>query len=246
MEEEKKEEDLFTRWTKAKWLFWLIKNKKQIGWSAACFCCLLFIGMRIFSFFHTQSVDEFSSITRNFSQWDKSPHNEEAYQKLRSSLARGRTVFPLYEGKMAQKLIEEKQVSLAFSLGEKIIGRIDKESPFYASYSKTSLCIEREEFALAITEAISLKEKMNKTPIFLEKGGDLLYAYNLLRIAFLTKKREDKAGELLAWEELESYLQDEKNKTINTQNKQAFLAAFRQDNIIELTDYIFYRKNLLK
>ncbi len=69
----------------------------------------------------------------------------------------------------------------------------------------------------------------------------------MLRIALLESKLDNKDNEYLAWQELEDYLNINSQSISNANIKNALEAMSQtfNENGIELTDYIQYRKNAI-
>lgn len=125
--------------------------------------------------------------------------------------------------------------------------------PYYQEYTEVSLLMTKEDWENASKRSLDLHEKMrnnNSTskPVF----GLVLYAYNLIRIAFLQQKLQNPQVELAAWEDLEELLYNQE-KVIQTkysliQDRSLLQAAFASTFSLKsfhLKDYIKKRKSVL-
>ena len=117
------------------------------------------------------------------------------------------------------------------------------EAPFHADFSKATLLIERGEYQEALEKAVCLKQTLA-----LQKEGlralqprqSAIYAHNLLRIAFLQQALKNVYGEKAAWEELESFLEKEKDARACRE-----LLTTYSENGVDLRTYIKERKKQL-
>lgn len=143
-----------------------------------------------------------------------------------------------YEAAIAQKLINTNKLDEALVMANRSLSRVKAEVPFHATYAETTLLIEQGHFQEALEKAVALKEAMGNSFIEEHKGGSILFAHNLLRIACLQQELKNRPGEKAAWEELEALLKKE-NKTV-----QIFLQSF-SDKQVSLPAYIAERKKSL-
>lgn len=179
-----------------------------------------------------------------FEKWVASPKDEILFKNMQAALDKVPQLESKYNPIIAQTLLDRAERSSeaerAISFALKSLGPIQQEAPFHAAYAANSLYIEKGAYQEALQRAVLLKEEMTKgcdLQKFKEEprtGGSLLYAYNLVRIAFLQQKLANRPGEKAAWLELEDFVP----------NSHALFANFREKGV-DLTDYIAERKKQL-
>ncbi len=127
--------------------------------------------------------------------------------------------------------------------------------PYYAEFSKTTATIRKGNWTEALAAARNLQKQMRDDTVFWEsqdkmiRSGDLLYAYNLMRIAALEKEVGTPIGELAALDEFLSHMtQPEVADLAQMKGAEAWaLVGYTfQDGAISLQDYIQQRKNSLE
>ncbi len=173
-----------------------------------------------------------------FAEWEASPLDEALYQSMKESIRTVPALEKKYEASIAQKLLNTDKLAEALVMANRSLGRVKGDAPFHTTYAKTSLLIEQGDFQQALENAVALKEQMGLSYLSENKGGALLYAHNLLRIACLQQELNNRPGEKAAWEELEGLLQ------VKTPISELILANF-SDKQVNLTQYIAERKKLL-
>src|ERR1700733_2141017 len=121
---------------------------------------------------------------------------------------------------------------------------------FYKEFSKTTLLIEEGQYEKALQRALALKQDLiNKAQETQETGTRFrngLFAYNLLRIAFLRQQLND-AEELATWQEWKQYANGKKIEQSNLIDAQVFrdIATQFEENDISLREYIQFREGKL-
>ncbi len=135
-----------------------------------------------------------------------------AVDKLEQIFSRRPELHAKYDGPIAQAFLEEGNAVQAQKFGEETLKRTRGDNlPLYADYAKTSLIMASAGYAQALDAATALKENMLKDAVYAQNAGqektfsDLLFAFNLLRIAMLQQQLGDTGGELRAWNELKQY-----------------------------------------
>lgn len=179
-----------------------------------------------------------------YEKWAASPEDSHLLENMQLALQKVPLMGPKYEAIIAQTLInrakDKEATDKAISLALKSLGNLSEAVPFHAAYAKNSLKIEQGAYQEALEQAVSLKEEMKKScdlERFKEESlppGSLLYVYNLIRIACLQQKLENRPGEKAAWEELEGFLT----------TSQPVVNNFREKGV-DLTHYIAERKKQL-
>ncbi len=220
----------------ALWLQNLSERKKQIAISSAS--CIAGVALLIGYFQSGPNALNYAAAEGAFAEWEASPHDERLYQSMKTAISSIPELQKKYEASIAQKLLDTDRINEALVMANRSLTRVKEEAPFHAIYAETSLLIEQGGFQEALENAVALKEQMGSSFLTEEKGGSLLYVYNLLRIACLQQELKNRPGEKAAWEELESFLQ--------TGNR---LAHILLDNFSEkqvnLSQYIAERKKAL-
>jgi len=173
-----------------------------------------------------------------FAAWEASPLDEALYQSMKEAMKGVPALEKKYEATIAQTLLNTDKIDEAVAMAGRPLDRLQGEAPFHTAYAKTSLLIEQGSFQQALEDAVALKEQMGPSYFSENKGGAVLYAYNLLRIACLQQELKNRPGEKAAWEELESLLQTK------TPMASALLVNFSEKQL-DLTQYIAERKKVL-
>ena len=86
--------------------------------------------------------------------------------------------------------------------------------PYYEEFAAITLQISRGDYSAALKQSQELKQKLLKDATTAKQErtfGDILFAYNLLRIAMLEQKSGTPEGEKAAWSEWNSYTQASTN-----------------------------------
>jgi len=153
----------------------------------------------------------YAQAEKAFTKWETSPQDETLFLEMKKALKKTPSLNEKYEAPIAQALLNGEKIKEALVLARTPLESLREEAPFHALYAETSLLIEQGIYQEALEKAVSLKERMNQD-CNLDRlaaelvGGSLLYAHNLLRIAFLQKELKNKPGEKAAWEEVEAFL----------------------------------------
>lgn len=173
-----------------------------------------------------------------FVQWKNSPVDENLYVKLQKSMQSVPSIGKKYEATIAQNLLNTDRVEEALVFANRSIERVKEEAPFHVTFAESTLLIEQGDFQQALENAVALKEEMGTSFGSTDKSGSLLYVHNLLRIACLQQALKNGPGEMVAWEELEGFLQ------ANTRSSELLLGNFSNKEV-DLTQYIQMRKKEL-
>lgn len=188
-----------------------------------------FIAYQKVPYFKQDSTSNYLKIEKAFQNWSANPTNPELFQKIADLMKKNPKLSSKYDGIIAQRLLWEN-TNMANSLSKEALMRSDNDQ-FFAKFAKGSLLIANRQYQEALAEAQSLKKNISNK-------DSLLYPYNLLRISFLEKQVGNKESELLAWQELEKYLNEKKEHTKD------FLDAFQVDKS-NLAEFIEFRKREL-
>lgn len=126
---------------------------------------------------------------------------DEALQKLQKILQARPDLNAKYDGLLAQTLINRNDLAQAQLYANRSLERTKIDQlPFYTSYSETTLLICNQQYKDALLNALQLKQQMQDG-----KASDILFAFNLLRIAFLEQQVGTPEDELKAWQTLKGF-----------------------------------------
>ncbi len=218
------------------WFLNLSERKKQMAVSVASVIAGIVILVAYFQ--SGPNAMKYAEAEGVFAKWFASPQDETLYKSMKEAIQSVPALQKKYEAAIAQKLIHTDKLDEALVMANRSLTRVKKETPFHTTYAMTSLIIEQGNFQEALEKAVTLKEQMGDSYLKEQKGGSLLYAHNLLRIACLQQELNNRPGEKAALEELEALLQTESPAA------QIFLGNFSEKEI-NLTQYIAERKKAL-
>ncbi len=218
------------------WLLNFSERKKQIAISAAS--VIAGVAILIGYFQMGPNALSYAEAETAFTKWSATPNDDALYASLKSAIRNVPALQKKYEATIAQKLIDMDKLDEAIAMADRSLSRVKNEVPYHAAFAGTSLLIERGSFQEALEKSVALKEQMGTSFLTEYKGGSLLYAHNLLRIACLQQELNNKPGEKAAWEELELFLQTK------AKSAQILLGSFSEKQI-DLTQYSAERKKAL-
>ena len=144
------------------------------------------------------------------------------------------------DGKLSVPLIEKGLLSSS------------AHTNYYDQFSANSLLIAKGGYEEALASAYTLKQKMERDELFWEDTaskyrGSTLFAFNLLRIAMLCQKLENKSDELAAWSAFRVYAgwkAPEADQFQAPVNRDAFAQLYNHfaHRKVSLEDYIRFRE----
>jgi hypothetical protein len=230
--------------------------KKIITFAAAAF--LLIAGF-VMQKGLTKSSAESSHLAfkKNFETWvAKAQIDDKALSTLKGHLKKLPELTPLYQWKIIQQCLTVKDVHTAKSLlKDTNFFQNHADSVYFHKFSEISILITAKEYLKAYEESLLLKQDLLADTSFWEKQGYAkygsdLFAYNLVRIAFLSKFVGKKELELSAWAEIKKYSQIERDVTsshclIDPAACHKLFMLFSEDGV-SLSDYIKYRESYLQ
>lgn len=202
------------------------------------------IGILIVYFQMGPNANAYATAEMAYSKWNASSMDEELYSKMKEAIRKVPALEKKYEAAIAQSLLDGEKVDEAMAMAKRSLGRIKEDIPFHAAFAQNSLMIEQGAYQDALEKAVQLKERMLQAFNVEEfsgnryAAGSLLYAHNLLRIACLHEKLNNRHGEKAAWEELEGLIQ--KQSIVSD----LLLASFSEKQI-DLNAFIAERKKHL-
>lgn len=231
---------------------WKYLNTK---WSLIVFCVMaLFCGIivyRVFSFIHESDQDNLRLVAETkFFEWKKNPLNLELFNDLHHVLEKDSKLLRKYDGQVAQILIESQQPQEFLSFAKMATERL-KEVPYYSLYSTSTCEINQENFEKALNHSLHLKKEL-ETSLADQKDlsmGEVLYAFNLIRIAFLHKKLNHKEKETVSWKNIQSFFGWTEALSlpyrVSEKTRKVILDNYRENNM-DLKAYIHSRLHKLE
>lgn len=185
-------------------LFQIIQqNARWILYGVLFLLLLLVLIYRILSSQSARAEKDFIQAEQEITLLDQPDKKEEALKNLKNILYAHPELNPLYEGVMAQELLNQGDLTEAFPLANQALNRVKgRLSSEYEAFSHTTLAIADKQFSDALIQAYQLKELLLAKTLPKDSPLNTLYAFNLLRIAFLEKELKHKELEKRAWDEL--------------------------------------------
>ncbi len=214
--------------------FSFFENKR---WLSSALACIAGVALLIVYSQMGPKPEAFVAAEQAIALWEKGG-DDASYNDMRKALRKVPTLEKKYEATIAQKLFEKDKIDEALILAHNSLKRIENDAPFHAAYGEITLLIEQGLYQNALEGAVRLKEQMKSWSEIEYEGGSVLYAHNLLRIAFLQQELNNRPGEKYAWEELENFLKDR-----STLSRLVY-GNFREKGL-DLTHYISERKKHL-
>lgn len=193
---------------------WLEQYGKILLGAVFGLLVLLFIIYRVSSGSTAKAEADYFDAAQQYSLFQKSD-NQEALTKLQAILERRPELHPKYDGLLAQLLINRNDPAAAETYASLAFERIHHDHvPYYEEFAAITLQISRADYATALKRSKELKQILLKDATTAKQErtfGDLLFAYNLLRIALLEQKAGTPTEEQAAWSEWNSYAQASTN-----------------------------------
>lgn len=173
---------------------WAIANGKQIAYWALIAMLLLFTAYRYLASAAVQSEQEFITAESSMQTLASGNDTQESLQKLQTILKKHPELHAKYDGAIAQALLSAQNPTEAAPYAERTLQRTQGETPApYLDYASTTLLIANGKYDEALKAAQSLKSNTEYPT---------LYAFNLLRIAFLNRELKNAQAEKTAWAEV--------------------------------------------
>ena len=183
-----------------------------------------------------------------FAQW--SGTRNEQLVKLQKILKQHPELRAKYDGRIAQKLLLSSEEGLATSFSKAMLKRVGYFSPYYTQFSYGSLLIGGKKFQEALVHSKILKQTLDqdrdfwKTKSEVFSHGQMLYGYNLLRIAFLEQALDNAQGEIEAWEEFKKQA-GWSTPSMPPDPAYELICRNFQKNDVSLQTFIQYREEIL-
>lgn len=225
---------------------WISKHGKNILYGLLAVLCLLFVIFLWLSQGSAEAAVDYKNATVYFQQFEKVTNTpasqEENLENLNKILAKYPDLHSKYDGKIAQTLINRNQIEKATPFVNATLLRTRADGlEKYSDFSKITLLISTSQNKEALELSKTLQSKMisEKQKGLSQEGDDLVFAINLLRIAFLQQAIGNVDEETKAWQDWMNY--SSLNSAIEPKfDTKAFASAASifTDGNISLTDYI--------
>lgn len=217
---------------------WMLNNSKHIVWClGGGFIALLLLSMWLLNESSETSKNYLATINA-FQQFEKAsttPQLSTALAQLNTDLNKSPNLHAKYDSEIAQVLLTNGQIASAKPFAESVLSRTKSDKlNGYTSYASTSLLIADGEYKQALEQSLALKSDLS---IAADTNTDL-FAFNLLRIAFLQIAAGEPASEIVAWKEWQKY--DANSKSISDAKSNPYLSigGLFIDGKLSLQDYI--------
>ncbi len=167
-------------------------------------------------------------------RWQEKPNDLVLFEKVSQALKKHPKLLRQYDASIAQTLIGMACYDQAAPYTDGPLAYLRNESPEHASFSETTLLIEKGLYQDSLEKAIRLKEQMGKEESF-------LYFHNLLRIASLQKHLSNLPGEMAAWEDCKEFLGWKEGLSASCFSEE-ILRLYKEKNI-DLKEYVQNRSD---
>lgn len=238
---------------------WLSRNGKNAIYILLGLIALFLVVYRLSSRNTSQTEKDYLQAANEFAQFESNKltdpsSNAEALDRLNAIMSSHPELHAAYDGAIAQTLLNRGQATEAKPFALATLKRTQSDNlPLYNDFASTTLLISDQQYKEALEKSQALKQKMlddlgqtnNQSDLAF---GDMLFAFNLFRIAMLQQQIGDGKAELQTWQEWKRYAGLDKAKEPNKISQAAFRTLIQQLAIgsIALPDYISYREQLLK
>lgn len=212
---------------------WLVKNKGSLFSGLLCAAAVAVAAYRWMGK-GAPAPEDYIKASSAYAKWENSKQ-EEHFETLLKILARRPELHAKFDAPIGQRLLEQGKSGAAAPYIAAVLNQKEMLSPLYHQFSDISVSIVQGELKKALEQSKQLQEAIEQNPIFKKESG-LIYAYNLVRIAFLEQEAGTPEGEALAWKEVV------KNET---EGLHLLRDTLKEQNI-SLPDYIKYRTQILR
>lgn len=179
----------------------LIKNSRQIGYGVVILFLLIVLAYRFLAYRSYEAEKDFILAKEAVLSLNDPEKEESSLATLQSILNQHKDLQAKYDGIIGQTLLTQGKTEIAKPYIERTLNRVKGEaSPLDQDFAKTSLLIAEGDLNEALKNAYLLKDKM----LEMVSPSSTLFAFNLIRIAFLEKAVQNHAAEQKAWEELKA------------------------------------------
>lgn len=225
---------------------WLQEYGKILSLSFLGLIALLFIVYRTVSSDSARAETDYYEAGQQYTLFQKN-HSSEAFQQLQLILARRPELHSKYDGLIAQALINDNEAQAAEPYANLIFKRVHNDDvPHYETFAAITLLISKENYPEALKQSVALKQTLLKEATVAKNErtfGDLLFAYNLLRVAMLEQKSGSPAGEQAAWSEWNTYSKASTNSASIKAAPFYTLDSLFGEGVLTLNNYIKARES---
>lgn len=156
-----------------------------------------------------------------------------------------------FDGLIAQELLIKEDPNNAGLFADKAFQRVSKDHlPYYIDYSRATLLVSQNRLQEALEKSKDLKQQMlSQTQEKLPQFGEVLYLFNLMRIAFLEQQVGTPQQELAAWKEVLNHkelIENSKRDQKEAQQLLQILTNHFQEGNASLNNYIKEREKKIE
>jgi|LakMenE01Jun11ns_1017448.scaffolds.fasta_scaffold9915940_1 hypothetical protein len=233
---------------------WISQNGKMLLWIFLALLAAILLLYRLIWGGSQSTENDYLAANRDFSTFETAsdPKTQaEALDQLIGLLKRHPNLQSKFDGLAAQTLLNRDAVTQAIPFAERTLTRVRlNHLPFYHDYASTTLLISEKKYAEALKQAQALQSKLiegSKEKAESKEFGDVLYVFNLLRVAMLQQQLGNKTEELKTWNEFKqaAVLNNEKGYFVQPDLFETILNQL-QDGKSSIMNYIEAREKLLK
>lgn len=240
---------------------WFTSNGKYIAYGVCALLVLFILVYRFSANYNDASEQEYLKASNDFMTVIKtndstSPGTDDSFIDLKKLMSNHSELHAIYDGALAQTLLNRGQVEEAIPFAEATLVRTRvNHLVFYQDFAATTLLISTKKYEEALKNALVLQDKMgeaiNSTTDQQERSfSDELFAVNFFRIGMLQQQLNDKLAEQRTWLLWKQYAGLGTNKAALPVHvpSQSFRNVIQQLAIgnISLLDYIAYRESILQ
>lgn len=238
---------------------WLAQNGKNVIYVLLGLIALFVLVYRLSSSNTAKSEKDYLQAATDFSAFVRDNANndtttQETFKRLIALMNSHPELHSAYDGAIGQTLLNRGQTSEAKPFIVNTLTRTQAESlMLYNKFAATTLLISEVRYKEALEKSLALQQSMldelSKDANSKHSFGEVLFAFNLLRIAMLQQQLGNDKEELQAWQQWKNYAGlDRASKQPAIINPMAFRIIIQQlaTGNIALPDYIAYRESLLK
>lgn len=206
------------------WIEWLQDKQRHFFYGVTIVLASLFVAFQAFGKFHKPATSNYLLVNQAFEKW---MYQGEAFEKLEAALHKNPELETKFGALIADKFLAQNDTDKAQSFADNVFKRVLNQTPEHTAFAQGSLLIQNGNLREALTSSLTLKADLDQ--------DSLLYGFNLVRIASLTRALHSEGQEQSALEELETYMEThDKATTVLTE-------CFHEGDLT-LTDYITHRK----
>lgn len=239
---------------------WLAKNGRNVVYVLLGLIVLFVLVYRLSSSSaaksekdYFQAAADFSMIMRDNGTNDDSV-TQEAFKRLTALMNIHPELHPAYDGAIGQALLNRGETMKAKPFIVNTLQRTQAEHlMLYNKFAAATLLMSEAQYKEALEKSQALQQTMldhlNQGAHTEHSFSEVLFAFNLLRIAMLQQQLGNAKEELQAWQEWKNYAGlDRTSKQSPAINPAAFRIIIQQlaTGNIALPDYIAYREELLR